>query len=192
MKTIFLFIVMMTVVLASCTIKPPGVTITSEKTSLEKQLLGSFARGQNDPFTTAAVWIAQPDSLADQGTITVARAVDPEILKAQARRRLNSEDIDSLKSRGTLGEGIDGLIHFHETDSSRSDSVYRNLALLMIQAENDDRQVILNRFFKDKEIVAENIKTQLVISFAGVMARRSPDGTPVQQPDGSWEVKQGD
>ena len=185
--TIIIFITMM--LATSCTIKPPGVTITSEKTSLEKQLLGSFDRAENDPYTTAAVWIAQPTSFGTRDTLNIVRAVDPRIIKAQARRRLNAADIDSLKSQGAIGEGKDGLIHLMRTERVLTDSTYSKLANLMIKTENEDRQVILDQYFIARNITDDDLKTRLTGSFAEVMARRSPVGTPIQQPDDSWEIK---
>ena len=58
----------------------------------------------------------------------------------------------------------------------------------MTKAENEDRQVILRQYFITRNITDDESKTRLSRSFAEAMARRSPIGTPIQQPDGSWEI----
>ncbi len=173
------------ILIAGCTIKPPEVNITSEKTALEKQLLGTRERLTEDPFTTAAVWSAggvgagtlpQPETTAVND-----RVARRELIVAQMRRQTVQGDIQELKKKGYLGEGNDGLLKVM-SDTITGFQAVQNLA----EAENHDRSLIMQFYSRSRGISGEAGYLDIERSFADAMIKVSPAGTWVQNADGAW------
>ena len=183
--------IMITVTLTflCCTIKPPEINITSEKTALENQMFGEKARISSDPSTSIAVWAALEDySWAVIEEPDLAEYRDEfrkrKLTLAQVRRKTMSGYIYDLKKEGLLGESYDGRLVVMP-DSVGDDDRLTKIA----QAENNDRGIILTYYFESHDISDDQQKSAARIEFAQVMARTSPDGTWIEDSEGRWSTK---
>lgn len=173
----------------SCTIKPPEVHITSEKTALENQMFGEKTRISKQLSTSIAVWasleqypweITKRKELAEYRDEFNKRALS----LAQIRRKTMSEYLNEFKRQGVLGESFDGRLVVM-ADSLGEDSLIGRI----VDAENNDREIILSYFFESRGMEERADQLGARIEFAQVMARISPDGTWIQDREGNWAVK---
>ncbi len=181
---IFLF-----VSLAGCTIRPPDVNITSEKTALEKQMFGDKVKITNNPSSLIAVWSIMNGSSLDVDDEYDMSGYQDEYYKrklmlAQVRRRTMLEFINELKRQGLVGESRGGELAVMVDSIPRTDPVYR-----MVESENKDRDIILEFYCESRGIEGELEKTAVKSEFAHVTARVSPDSTWIEDYDGNWAKK---
>ena len=185
----YLAVIVMPIAFTACTIKPPEINITSEKTALENQMFGERARISSDPSTSVAVWAAlesYPWAEAEKPDLAEYRDEfrKRRLTLAQIRRKTMNGYIYDLKREGLLGESYDGELTVMP-DSVRSDERLTNI----VKAENNDRGIILTYYFESHDITEDKEKTAARIEFAQVMARTSPDGTWIEDNEGNWSVK---
>ena len=175
--------------LGGCTVKPPEVHVTAEKTALENQLFGEKARVSNDPSTSIAVWSALENySWENQEGELLSIYRDAynrrRLSLAQIRRKTMKEYIDELKRQGMVGESYEGrLVAVIDTLNSGG-QIDR-----IISSENHDREIILDFYFESRGIVEESDKASAWIEFGQVALRLSPDGTKYEDRSGEWMVK---
>ncbi|UCE65587.1 MAG: DUF1318 domain-containing protein [Candidatus Zixiibacteriota bacterium] len=185
----YLFFGIILSAICACTIKPPEVHITADKTALENQMFGEKARVSSDPSTSIAVWASlEKYSWEGEDEELLTRYRDEynkrRLTLAQIRRKTMSGYIDELKRQGALGESYDGRMVI------MSDSVgAENQIGKIVEAENNDREIILAFYFESRGIEDEIDKSGARIEFAQVMARLSPDGTWIEDYEGNWTVK---
>jgi len=185
----FTFTGLIVFLLTGCTIKPPPVNITSDRTALENQLLGTRSKLTEDPFSTAAVWSAgmAPETAMFPGvdtSTTYDRAAKRELIIAQIRRQTIQGDVYELKRKGYLGEKNDGLL-IVMSDTIRGYAAVRRLA----DSENHDRQVIMQFYSRSRGIETEAGFLDVKRSFALAMAEVSPTGSWIQNAAGDWVRK---
>ncbi|UCC79183.1 MAG: DUF1318 domain-containing protein [Candidatus Zixiibacteriota bacterium] len=172
-----------------CTIKPPEVHITADKTALENQMFGEKTRVSSDPSTSIAVWASlEKYSWETEDEELLTRYRDEynkrRLTLAQIRRKTLSGYIDELKRQGTLGESYEGRIVVMADSITAGNQISK-----IVEAENSDREIILNFYFDSRGIEDEIDKKGARIEFAQVMARLSPDGTWIEDYEGNWTVK---
>ena len=187
-KSLFYMITLLAI-LCSCTIKPPEVNVTAEKTALENQLFGEKARVSSDPSTSIAVWSALERYSwegEDEDLLTRYREAYSKrrLTLAQIRRKTMSEYINELKRQGILGESYLGRLVLM-SDTLGADSQINRI----VEAENNDRETILNFYFESHGIETEAEKSKAWAEFAEIAARLSPDGTPIEDNAGNWTAK---
>jgi hypothetical protein len=172
---------------AGCTIRPPDVIVTTEKTALENQLLGTSERISDDPLSIAALWSTPPsygrEYQADWDTL-VASEGRRRLILAQIRRQTLREFIFQLKRDGVLGEGRDGLLEVMADTIPELEAVRR-----IAGAENEDRLVIMEYYARSRGLDSGRDMDVLRSDFAGLMARESPTGTWVDDPETGWKRK---
>lgn len=185
----YLFFVIILSAICACTIKPPEVHITAEKTALENQMFGEKVRVSSDPSTSIAVWASLEKYSWEGGDEELLTRYRDEYNKrrltlAQIRRKTMSEYINELKRQGALGESYDGHIVIMADSIDAGNQISK-----IVEAENSDREIILAFYFESRGIEDETDKSGARIEFAQVMARLSPDGTRIEDYEGNWTVK---
>jgi hypothetical protein len=172
---------------AGCTIRPPDVIITTEKTALENQLLGTSQKITDDPLSVAALWSMPPVYGREYETDTSGQGASEgrrRLILAQIRRQTLQEYIYQLKRDGILGEGSDGLLKVMADTLAEPEAVER-----IADAENEDRMVIMGFYAKSQGRVSEQDMETVRSDFAELMARESPTGTWVDDPETGWKRK---
>ncbi len=174
---------------AGCTIKPPEVHVTSDKTALEYQLFGQQGKLSDDPATTASVWALYSMSDYESGQLDDLMSFHEEyykrkIMLAQIRRKTTRENIDELKRYGLLGERSDGRIRAMSDTLKQADELSR-----IVTAENNDREIIWEFYARTHGLNSDEELESLKTDFAGIMARLSPSGTWIEDKEGKWYQK---
>ncbi len=172
-----------------CTIKPPEMKITSDKTALENQLLGKQERLSQDPLMVAAVWsggtfFQDQFKIPADTSIISDRNSRRELILAQIRRQTISGDLNELKKQGYVGEKIDGTVRVMSDTIQGIDAVNN-----LVEAENHDRKIILEFYASSRGITSQDSLKIAGQDFAGLMARSSPSGSWIEESSGKWQRK---
>ncbi len=183
--------------MALCTVKPPEITITGEKTVLERQLLGEYRFPNNNIFLPSAdggIYLKGISPLSDTlgGIQTEEVSLESsrrEYLIALANHRFNLEDIEKFKDMGIVGENNRGYLHIFENKISDLSPADRAVLKEVVSEENEGRKIIMNRLISLRADLSEKDMHQI----EGVFAQRNFDnekpGRIVQSRNGEWIIK---
>jgi hypothetical protein len=165
-----------------CAIQTPEVRITGEKTALENQILGHYARLEEE------VWmlLSYRAPNADQPTISQERQ---QVLQSMRNRMFNRDDIQEFKADGVVGEAITGLLEIRPTSNYEKDELYRKRVDTIVEEENHDRQVIMVRIVELETNLDTQERDKIAMVFARLNQEGSPKGTWIEISEGQWERK---
>ena len=102
--------------------------------------------------------------------------LDPAVEAAAIRRRDRKTEVESLLSRGAVGENNQGFLAVRGSDASAGD---------VVNSENADRQAIYEGLAKKNGTSVGEIQKV----YAERLRGSAPSGSPIQTPDGAWSVK---
>jgi uncharacterized protein YdbL (DUF1318 family) len=173
----------LTLVFAACTIHPPEMKFTGEKTALENQILGTYNQVREDVWMVASVRAANPDS---QITLSDEKRA---VLSAIQNSAFNKDDIDEFKRDGAVGENAKGLLEIRSLPRLESDADYRKLVEKIVAEENRDRRIIMQRIMDINPAVQATGITEVEKVFAKRNRDDAQTGNWIQLPEGEWVRK---
>ncbi|MBN2414261.1 DUF1318 domain-containing protein [bacterium] len=169
--------------LLACSVQAPEVRVTGEKTALEREVLGTYERLEEDTWMVASSRAARKE---DAGEISEDKS---NVLEAIRRQKFNKDDIDEFKRREFAGEAISGLLEIRETALPADDSLQVQLVRDIVAEENTDRTVIMNRVIELKTSLQEASREEVTNIFARMYQGNAEKGVWIQAADGSWSRK---
>ena len=165
-----------------CAIQTPEVKITGEKTALENQILGQYAKLQEE------VWMMVSYRALDSTNLTFSQE-QRQVLEAIRNRMFNRDDVEEFKKEGGVGEALTGLLVIRPTSKYEQDETYRTRVDTVISQENRDRGVIMVRIVE----LETNLDTKEPAKIAEVFARLNQEGsskgTWIEASPGRWAKK---
>ncbi len=167
----------------SCSIKPPEVRVTGEMTALEKEVVGTYRQIDQDTWMVASTRSDTP-----QKTVTIS----PEkkrVLDAKQRQRFNQDDVEEFKKKGYVGENNQGFLAVMDTTKLGEDAENASLVKTIVQEENQDREVIIDRVIELNESLKNAVRENILAIFAEMNQKNSPVGTWIQDQLGKWMQK---
>ena len=178
-----------TILLSACFGKllDVNVTVVDQKTALENQILGSYEELGNDMMLLASV-----RSVDESGKLKTVPEIPPgkrKAIRAMQRKEFNRDDIDNFKKIGCAGEGNDGLLAFIEVEKTRTDPKFKKFAQAIIQEENEDRLITLNRIVATNENFSEGDLAKVQKISASLNRDNAKPGEKIQTESGEWVVK---
>ena len=186
----------------SCSIKPPEVTVTGEKTALERQLLGEHKKLPEEIWSIVAVSTSSlvPPSESDslqrlvfgEAETNLVRSYSPErlrYLRAEASRIFNSDDVDDFKKEGIVGENNRGYLEVVDSAKLRADSTLAVLVSRVVTEENRSRRVLMKWYVSVRQDLTEEDLPQVEASFAQRNREAAKPGELIQDEEGSWGQK---
>lgn len=168
--------------LTGCTIKTPEVTFTSERTALEKQILGSYRTIEEDAWMVSSV-------RSTEGQKIQIPESKRRVLEAFANRKYNADDIEDFKSDGVVGENSAGFLTILSTTRYDEETDYRELVDRVAAEENRDREIIMARIVEINSAVNPLDREAVARVFAQMNRDASAPGTWVQINDDRWVKK---
>ena len=168
----------------NCTINPPKVEMTGEKTSLENQILGTYREIESD------VWmIASVRSTGAIGLKPENRFISDEkrkVIEAIQNRRFNKDDIDEYKALGVIGENNRGYLTFLDNTDIKLTEDYKKILYEIMNEENRDRKIIMERVISvDPKLSLEDMP-EIEKVFANQNRQQAKKGEWIQLVDGKW------
>ena len=188
-------------ILSACTLADVDVTVVSERTSLENQVLGSYNSLSSEVLLVASVRGVDP-----HGRVTSAPAPSGEQrdgVEAIQVLSFHADDVDAFKRLQWVGENNQGLLESFglQKDGPQQPEIPPELsefAQRYQQAEFDKvvsevnaaRKVVMNRVVERNEHLSKEDLPEIRAIFAKIEAEKALAGDMVQNVDGSWTVKQ--
>jgi uncharacterized protein YdbL (DUF1318 family) len=167
----------------SCSFRlPEVVNITGEKTALEKEILGTYHQMREDTWMVASTRGAV-------GKTDPPAAMSPEkkrSLDALREQEFNKDDVEEFKQKGFVGETNDGRLMVRPSDELSRIPETARLVDEIIQEENADRQIIMERVVELNDTLKRAVPRDVSAVFAKMYQDNSPAGTWMQRPDESW------
>jgi len=179
---IYLWILIFTAVFA-CSIKAPEVRLTGEKTSLEKEILGTYHQMREDTWMVASTRAVVEKPQA---------AMSPEkkrSLDALRDQEFNRDDIEEFKKNGFVGETKDGRLQVRPSEELSRIPETAKLVDEIVQEENAGRQIIMERVIELNDDLKRAVPEDVSAVFAKMYQENSPAGSWIQKPDGAWVKK---
>lgn len=166
-----------------CSVKAPEVKITGEKTALENQVIGTYQEIEQDSWTIASVRATTP------GKKQTMSEEKKKVLAAVQNRRFNKDDVNEFKRDGVVGENNKGFLEIRDYEKLNNDSEYRKRVEKIIEDENRDRQIIMDRAIQINERIAQADEQAVAKIFAKIYQDASEPNTWIQLDDGTWAKK---
>ncbi len=123
--------------------------VVSQKTQLERQILGEFEQLEKDLIMVSSV----RSKGAAEGELSPAHR---EALMAVMNRQFRRDDIEEYKRSKNAGEGLNGLLRFFPSTETRSDNELEKRIRKTIDEENRDREIIMRRVIDMHEGLDDN------------------------------------
>ena len=167
----------------ACSIKAPEVRLTGEKTSLEKEILGTYHLMREDTWM-----VASTRAVTEKPAITMS----PEkkrSLDALRDQEFNRDDVEEFKRNGFVGETMDGRLVVRPSEELSRIPDTAKLVDEIVQEENAGRQIIMERVVELNDALKRAVPGDVSAVFAKMYQENSPAGTWIQKPDGTWIKK---
>ena len=165
---------------------PPSLNLTSEKTVIERQIIGDYMELEKDAWIVSSV-----KTTHSSGRAKADISGDPELMKAEKLREFHAGRLAEYKSEGAAGEGNDGFVAYIKSDKYESDAAQKKVLLAVIDEENSARKIIFRRSLfaiNNTEPSAEEIAAFGRI-FAEEQRVLTVKGQWVQEKSGKWVKK---
>jgi hypothetical protein len=163
------------------------VTVVDQKTALENQILGSYEELGNEMLLLASV--RSVDESGKLKTVAEIPSGKKRALRAMQRQEFNRDDIQKFKQTGVAGEGNEGLLIFFENQKTKEDKQFNSFVQAIIEEENEDRLIILNRTIATNEAFSDGDLPKVQKIFASLNRDSAKNGEKIQQENGAWTVK---
>jgi len=181
-----IIVCLVTTLIAGCAFK---FEVTSQRTALENQVLGSYQELDDDLLMVSSVRAVDKDGK----TKTVEMSdLQQRAVEARQNQAFNRDDIDELKSAQILGEQSDGLLSILPAGigaGEKASSEQRALARLLVEEENRDRQVIWQRIVQSNENLSAKDLPEVRRTFAKSQRDAALPGHWFQEDGGRWRQK---
>jgi uncharacterized protein YdbL (DUF1318 family) len=179
-KHIFIVIVLLS---AACSIKPPEVRLTGEKTALEKEILGTYHQMREDTWMVASTRSTEEKPQA---------AMSPEkkrSLEALREQEFNRDDVEEFKKEGYVGETNEATLLVRSSEELNQNPKKMKFVEEIVLEENTNRKVVMERVVELNDALKRAVSKDVYSVFAKMYQENSPSGTWIQKPDGSWVKK---
>lgn len=192
MKKIFCAILF---ILCGCTLARVDVEVLSERTTLENQILGTYNALDTEMLLVASV--RGVDSAGNVQAPAKRSQEQMDAIEAMQVLDFHSDDIQTFKRLGWIGENSDGLLHAFGVDTV---DVPENLKEFtarytskefdsVVSEANRSREIIMQRVLDMNENLSPGDMPQIRRIFGKLNREAAFPGERVQLDDGRWSVK---
>jgi len=163
--------------------------VTSQRTALENQVMGSYKELDDDVVMSSSVRAL--DASGNKKAVELS-TLQERAVAARQNQEFNRDDIDELKSAQIIGELRDGTIAILPAGvglADRATESQRALARLLVADENRDRAVIWSRIVQSNENLSSGDMPEVQRTFARSQRDQAKTGHWIQDESGKWLQK---
>lgn len=180
-----LLVLISTFMVSGCiSITPPQVNITTEKTAIERQIIGEYRELEKD------AWAISSARTLSRGTGSGDKLMgsDRELFIAMKIREFHLDRIRIYKQEGALGETMTGYISYRSVKKYERNAAEKNILLTVIKNENGARKTIFTRslFLLNKEEPSRSQTAAFGILFATEQRKTARKNEWIQEKNGRW------
>lgn len=165
--------------------------LTSQKTALENQVMGSYKELDDDVIMMASVRGVSKDGKKTKAVVPASESAKMAVT-AKQNQDFNRDDIDDLKVKQIVGEASTGELAMVPKDvnpGASADSQDLLLAQTLIKEENHDRETVVERIIVSNENLSSKDLVAARKTYQKKMIEDSPVGTWIQDENGKWQRK---
>lgn len=166
-----------------CLIAQPSVTLTGEKTSIERHIVGEYSELEKDAWIISSV-----DTGIQKGEGVSVETGDEELLTAMKIREFHQDKIRNYKNEGAIGERNNGFIAYRQLFKYENDKNNKKILLTLIEEENKARRTIFIRSLK-REREGQPTESE-ILAFGKIFAKEqqslSKKNDWIQEKSGKW------
>lgn len=171
-------------VIIGCSIKPPEVKVTGEKTALEQEIIGTYHQMRED------TWMVASTRSTESRPENVMSVEKKKVLDALQQQDFNKDDVEEFKKKGVVGENNAGGLFIRSGQDVKIDAEQSKLVQDIVQEENQCRQVVMQRVVELNDVLKKAVPKDVLSVFAKMYQDNSPKGTWIQTPSGNWMKKE--
>lgn len=167
----------------ACTFK---FDLTSQRTALENQVMGSYKELEDDLVLVSSV------RAGDKTTAAPLSEGQKRALLARQNQDFNRDDVDELKTKEIIGETKEGTIALLPPNLSQAVKVSgrdTQLAKTLVEEENQDRSFIWQRIIASNENLSAKDLPDVKRTYAKMQREAASAGQWVQSEAGAWQRK---
>jgi uncharacterized protein YdbL (DUF1318 family) len=194
MKTIH-YLAFLILTLSACTLAKVDVSVVSERTALENQVLGSYNALTRDVLLVASVRGVDPT-----GAIKIPPKRSREqqnAVEAVQTLAFHEDDVDAFKRLGWVGENNEGQLTPFPMEKNEVPDDLEAFAARYTQGEfdavvaqvNRARDVVMQRVVDTNPDLTDTDLPQVRRIFARLNRENALAGEKIQGEDGKWTVK---
>lgn len=169
--------------LGGCTI---NFEVTSQRTALENQVMGSYKELDDDLVLMSSV---RGQDAPGSATPRQKKAID-----ARQNQEFNRDDVDELKTLEVLGEAANGTLAVVPPALGKSQQIAKDklkLAETLVDEENADRATIWRRIIENNPNLSQKDLPQVQRTYAKMQQDQTLPGQWYQGEAGGWQKKVG-
>ncbi len=170
-----------------CLIKIPDITLTGEKTAIERQIIGDYKELEKDAWIVSSV---KSSIQKGEGSSGISGG-DMELLRAMKIRELHEPKIRKYKDEGAIGETNNGLIVYKKTSRYEKEKGHKRILSIVIEEENSARKTVFMRSLISSGV--EKPTEDEISSFGEVIAEEQRATAKkddwIQEKSGRWVRK---
>lgn len=163
--------------------------ITSQRTALENQIIGSYQELNDDVVISSSVRSLSADGKKKE--ISTSR-LQEEAVKARQSQQFNLDDLDELKAEEVIGEKNDGTVAVLPDGLGKASVALParvTLAKVVMKEENRDRETIWKRIVFSNESLSDKDLPAVKIAFVRMQRETAGPGHWLQDEQGKWFQK---
>lgn len=183
----YILIIIVGAGLFGCTIKPPEVQLTGEKTALERQILGTYHEISDEAWMIASVRSSEFETKIEQKSPISEEK--QRVLEAIQNQNFNQDDIDEFKRKGCVGENNQGYLEILLCEDAEQNPQYNRLIQEVVAEENRDREIIMYRVIEVNPDLSEDDMEKVRQIFVDRNHQNAKPGEWIQMDDGTWVQK---
>jgi len=165
----------------------PPITITSERTSLENQILGTYKQIREDVWlVSSAQTVEGLKMMYSTNTNNLQSQFSRKVLDAINTQEYNKEEIKKLKKMGIIGENNKGFISYIANPEIEKNEKEKKRILQIISEENDARLILMLEVINRNEDLTVDDLDNVMKSFAKMYRDELEEGEYYQLPTGEW------
>jgi len=139
------------------------------------------------------VLLASVRAMDEQGRLRREDEISPQkrrALAAMQSREFNRDDVTGFKDMGMAGENNRGYLTYFPVERTRNDPEYEEFVKAIIEEENNDRLIIMERIVAVNEYLTVQNLGEVEKVFARLNRDNAKTGEMIQLEDGTWVKKQ--
>lgn len=191
----YYFLGLLALLLFGCTLAQVQVSVVSERTALENQVLGSYNSLSQDVLLVASVRGVDP-----LGRIQTPprRSKDyQDAMGSMQTLAFHADDVEAFKRLGWVGEDNEGLLTPFPMDKDRVPEDLKEFARryqeeefkTVLEEVNAAREVIMGRVVEINDDFTIEDLPKIRRVFGKINGENAQPGEKIQTEDGSWIVK---